>query len=76
LASGAIFGEMGILDEKPRSATVIATTTTSCYVLDRDRFKMLQEEQPRIATSLFRIIALILADRLRGANVVIAELES
>jgi len=38
LATGTYFGEMALLDDDVRKASVIATRTSECFVLDRDTF--------------------------------------
>ncbi|HSE04106.1 MAG TPA: SulP family inorganic anion transporter, partial [Methylomirabilota bacterium] len=41
---GAVFGEVALLDEEPRSATVTADEELVCYVLDDARFRALTDE--------------------------------
>jgi CRP-like cAMP-binding protein len=63
-AAGSIFGEMALIDDGPRSATV--TTKTPCRLLeiDRRRFDFLVSQTPFFARAVMRIMA----DRLRKAN--------
>ena len=42
---GAVFGEVALLDEEPRSATVTADEELVCYVLDDARFRTLTISQ-------------------------------
>jgi CRP-like cAMP-binding protein len=58
------FGEMSIVDNKPRSATVTCTEDTECLLLTRDSFVKLMGKYPEIPIRLTRV----LAERLRVAN--------
>ncbi|OGR52467.1 MAG: hypothetical protein A2034_05175 [Elusimicrobia bacterium GWA2_38_7] len=57
------FGEMAILDEDKRSATIIAETNCAFLKITRDDFRELILEQPAIAFELFQV----LTTRLRQA---------
>ena len=71
LSKGEIFGEMTIIDEKPRSATIKALEKTKLRVFKRNEFlKILQEDQ-----EVFITILSSLFNRLREANVKILQLE-
>ena len=39
LTAGDIFGEMALLDDKPRSASAIATKATNCVLITKTDFK-------------------------------------
>ena len=64
LGAGEIFGEMAVIDEKPRSATV--TTLQSCRVkvLHRDQFMEVLQQDREISVKILRS----LFNRLRRAN--------
>ncbi len=47
LAKGNIFGEMSLVDDKPRSATVVALEDTDVRVITRERFETMLEQNPR-----------------------------
>jgi CRP/FNR family cyclic AMP-dependent transcriptional regulator len=47
LGEGSIFGEMGLIDDKPRSATVKALEETEVRVITREHFESLLEKNPR-----------------------------
>lgn len=64
LGPGEVFGELALLDGKPRSATVIATAPTSLLVLRRADFLRLLLGTPQIAVSLLEE----LAERLRRTD--------
>ena len=72
LSKGEIFGEMTIIDEKPRSATIKALEQTILKVFKRDEFlKILQEDREVSITILSSLF-----NRLREANVKILQFEA
>ena len=75
LLRGAIFGEMAILDDKPRAATVRAIDDTKCYRLSIESFELIKSEQPEIALKLFNNLCIMFSERMRSANSLISELE-
>lgn len=64
MGSGAVFGELSLLDGKPRSANVIATEDTELIMLRRSDFVRLIYKVPQIATALLAE----LASRLRKTD--------
>ena len=52
LGAGEILGEMGLLENRPRSATVIAAKPTKMFVLLRAEFDALLANDPEIADHL------------------------
>ncbi len=64
LKKGSIFGEMALVDSKPRSATVSAITDVSCLEMSRMLFDKRLEEIPKWMRSFYQI----LVDRLREAD--------
>jgi SulP family sulfate permease len=73
---GTVFGELALLDEQPRSATVEADEDLVCYVLTEPAFATLTTEHGGIAIKLLRNVGRELSRRLRMANRTIYELES
>jgi CRP/FNR family transcriptional regulator, cyclic AMP receptor protein len=65
LASGAFFGEMGLLDGAPRSAQVRAIESTTLVVLPRTDFDRLMAAHARIASCISLQLARHLGRRLR-----------
>jgi CRP/FNR family cyclic AMP-dependent transcriptional regulator len=61
---GGFFGEMTLIDESPRSATVRAKEDTTCLGLWRVEFLVAVREQPDIAIRMMREMS----HRLREAN--------
>jgi sulfate permease, SulP family len=72
---GTTFGELALLDEGPRSATVMADDDLICYSLSKDDFAALANEQPAVAIKLLASLGRELSKRLRVANGTIQELE-
>jgi len=69
LGPGQVFGEMALLDDEPRSASVVARLPTTAYRIRRADFDRLIEIHPAIARTLLRELSM----RLRRAN---AQMES
>ncbi len=61
---GDFFGEMSLLDQAPRSATIKAIEQTECLMLSSWDFKALLERYPSIAVKLLEV----LSRRLRVAD--------
>ncbi len=61
---GDFFGEMSLLDQAPRSATIRAIDHTTCLMLSSWDFKALLEKHPSIAVRLLEV----LSRRLRVAD--------
>jgi len=75
LVGGAIFGEMALLDKKPRAASIIATEGMVCYRLGVDAFERIKAAHHDIAIKVFNNLCIMLSDRIRSTNTMIAELE-
>ena len=58
------FGEMAMLDDEPRSASIRALEPVQVLKIDRDSFRELISERPQISFAIFRI----LSSRLRHGN--------
>ena len=64
LGAGQVFGEMALIEEAPRSASVITATAVELVVISREDFHHLLATEPRISRKLLAI----LSRRLRRAN--------
>lgn len=65
LGRGELFGEMGVLDDHPRSATVLAVEASEVVVIGKDDFKHCLVENPDVSLFIMRNLVkrLRLADR-------------
>ncbi len=61
---GDSFGELSLIDDEPRSATIVADETTRVAVLTRGEFRSQIRNNPEIALNLMKI----LSGRLREAR--------
>jgi CRP/FNR family transcriptional regulator, cyclic AMP receptor protein len=64
LGPGDYFGELSLLDRRPRSATVISETDMSLLVLEQRRFNGLLDAMPALAHRLL----VAMSERLRDAD--------
>jgi CRP/FNR family transcriptional regulator, cyclic AMP receptor protein len=68
LGPGAVVGELSILDELPRSASVTAIRDSQLSFISRQQFAAVAKAHPEI----YRHITNLLAARLRDTNMVVA----
>ncbi len=59
---GYLFGEMALISNEPRSATVLAHTDCRLLAIDEERFLFLVQTTPYFSLRVMRV----LADRLRN----------
>lgn len=57
LGPGDFFGELSVLDGKPRNAQVISTEPTTCLALASWEFEAVVGEQPSVALAILRELA-------------------
>ncbi len=62
LSAGDFFGEIALILDAPRSATVTATAEVRLLVIDRNAFRRLLRESPSIQGKVLGALALRLAD--------------
>jgi CRP-like cAMP-binding protein len=71
---GDMFGEMGLVDGCPRSATVKAKTAALCLALDATLFNRMNEtDRAALKNALNQTICENMAERLREANKKLAQ---
>jgi len=72
---GDVFGEMGIIDGSPRSATITAVAPSLCVAVDAAILERLDEKNRCVVQAIFyRIFCEILAVRLREMDEKLAQL--
>ena len=64
LGPGASFGEIALIDRRPRTATVTAATDLTCFSLPVFVFRPFVESRPQVAWKLLEAMA----DRLEAAE--------
>lgn len=74
--SGALFGDMSLLSDQPRSASVLARSPVVLYGISRDDFRALCDQQPLLGLKLLRRMSSLLCDRLRKGNADVLKLST
>ena len=62
LQENSIFGEIGLVDQRPRTATCIAKTGCALGVLMRENYTKLLKHRPKAVLPILRLVA----DRMRN----------
>ncbi len=75
IAAGASFGELALVDGRPRSTRIAAVEPTICHVLSPQAFTELHRDAPVACADLTLAIARSLSQRLRASTAEVAELE-
>ena len=65
---GTLLGEMALIDDRRRTASVVAKTPCRLAQIDQRRFHFLVQQTPNFATHVMKV----LADRLRHMNALAA----
>jgi serine/threonine protein phosphatase PrpC len=73
LQPGGHFGEMGLIDNAPRSATVRAREDTRVMVISRPDLMALMKRESILAVKLLWSFVQVLSDRLRAVNSELSE---
>jgi len=68
LQRGEFFGELALLDNSPRSASVMAKTQTEVMAIFRGDFEELLIKDPVISSKINRQLAIMIGRRLKEAN--------
>lgn len=73
LEAGEIFGEMALLEERPRSARVVAYSDATLLSMSRQTFDRLIEEAPTVAVHLLKCVSARLRERNEHQEVLLNE---
>ena len=57
LQPGDIFGEMALLDNKPRTATAVTSDSVTLMTINKVNFENMVKEQPQLATKLITLLS-------------------
>jgi CRP/FNR family cyclic AMP-dependent transcriptional regulator len=68
IGEGGFFGEMALIDENPRSASVVGREKTELWYLDKGKFNSLIEKNIVVANKFLHNLALEFCRRLRDSN--------
>ena len=68
LGPGTLVGEMGLVDNEPRSASVTAGSDVVCATLTRDAIDRMVKEDPVMAAKLLISVSAHIAERLRNTS--------
>ncbi len=74
LAKGNTIGEMAVIDDFPRSATVKARTESLLIIFTREEFEVLLEQNPKLGIKLLKGIARSLSVHLRRTSEKLSDL--
>jgi uncharacterized protein len=73
LEPGAVFGEMALVSQEPRSAWVVAETSAEVLRLDLEAFERIRPRFPFTGAKLFRNLARVLALHRRHTTAMLVE---
>jgi CRP-like cAMP-binding protein len=68
LGKGQSVGEMSIIDDYPRSATIRARSITVLYILSKSAFDLILSKHPKIGIKLLKGISCLLSGNLRETS--------
>jgi CRP/FNR family transcriptional regulator, cyclic AMP receptor protein len=72
LDKNEIFGEMGLIDGLPRSATVLALEDCTISIINKEAFNNLAQHKPQALMPILKV----LAKRLRATLTLVEDLQS
>src|SRR5215475_4884147 len=73
MGPGEFFGEMALLEDKPRSARVSTVTATTLLAVTRQHFNTLIEQHPAVAINFLKAISAQLRQQYREQAVFLQE---
>jgi CRP/FNR family cyclic AMP-dependent transcriptional regulator len=69
LGPGSIIGEISLVDEQPRSATIRSIHGTEAAIIGAEKLRQLLDSDSKLASGVYRNIAQTLCTRLRVATI-------
>ncbi|HUP77573.1 MAG TPA: cyclic nucleotide-binding domain-containing protein, partial [Pirellula sp.] len=76
LAAGTTVGEMALVENSNRSATIVAAEDVICWELDRNSYHVIMKSYPEIGTRLLTNLIAEMAHRIRITSDQLREMES
>jgi MFS superfamily sulfate permease-like transporter/CRP-like cAMP-binding protein len=76
LATGTTVGEMALVENATRSASIVAAEDVVCLELDRNSYEMIMRDNPQIGTKLLTNLIREMAHRVRNTSEQLRETES
>jgi len=76
LATGTTVGEMALIENAARSASIIAAEDVECWELDRATYETIMRDHPHIGTQLLTSLFREMSNRLRNTSDQLRETES
>lgn len=73
LTRGQSIGEMAIIENLPRFATVVALEDSTMYMLSKSAFDLILTKHPHIGIKLLKGVSSILSNNLRQTSLKLAE---
>ena len=73
LTRGRSIGEMAVIDNFPRSATIRARTKATLFTLTRSGFDLILEQEPTIGVKILKAISRLLSQNLRRTSSQLAD---
>jgi CRP/FNR family transcriptional regulator, cyclic AMP receptor protein len=68
LGPGSLVGEIGLIDQEPRTASCTASTDVRCAILTREAIQTMMREDPQVAARLLFGVCAHVAELLRDTN--------
>ncbi|MDX1569244.1 MAG: SulP family inorganic anion transporter [Xanthomonadales bacterium] len=68
MCAGAVVGELGMILNEPRTATVVADRASIIYKLSKDNLSRMEKEAPDLAVAFLEFITHLVSERLANAN--------
>ncbi|NOX75816.1 MAG: cyclic nucleotide-binding domain-containing protein [Gammaproteobacteria bacterium] len=68
LQPGELFGEIGLVSQKPRTATAVVCAPSVLLQINDDAFQTLLNQHPRISFTIMRNITINMANHLERMN--------